>query len=201
MMKQKLIALGGAVGILLCGACFGPGVYRPEPPPPIANQGIRSLRVVVIDDSAQKRFNTLALGALTASRLQQQIGYNGIAAYSEEKPLAEVDAELRARVLSAEARMNPPADLGFLQDWVFSVKFSEQLMRKDGSILWQGAEQTEIYSLKSYARNPEDVWKDPVPQGVLMNRFAARFSWNAVNQFPNVTANADTLPEEASPKR
>jgi len=192
MLKQELIALGGALGILLCGACFGPR-YTPPPPPPIANLGIRSLRVVVIDDSAQKRLNALALGALTASRFQRQLSRNVIVAYSEEKPLAEADAELRARVLSAEARMNPPADLGLLQDWVFSVKFSEQLMRKDGSILWQGAEQTEIYSLKSYARNPEDVWKDPVPQGVLMNRLAARFSSNAINQFPNVTANAHKL--------
>ncbi len=176
MLKQKLIALAGAVGILACGACFGPGEYHPPPPPPIVKERIRTLRVIVTDDSAERHVDASALEALVVRQMNALAGADGLTAYSHDQEMARVDAVLRIRLTAGNARMRRPAAEGMSAEWVVHLGVAEGLTRADGSQVWQQAVPDIPMDARLSAERQEDVWKD---HGVL-GRLAYRLAKQAI---------------------
>ena len=172
MLKQKLIALAGAVGILACGACFGPGEYRPPPPPPLVKERIRALRVVVTDGSAERHLDADALEALVVRQMNALAGADGLRAYPHDQQAEKVDAVLQIRLTAGSARVRRPAAEGKPAEWVVHVGVAEELMRADGSEVWRQTVPDIPLDASLASGKQEDVWNDHGVLGGLAYRLA-----------------------------
>lgn len=171
MLKQKLIAFAGAMGILACGACFGPTDYHP-PPPPIVNAHIRTLRVIVTDSSPETHIDPAALEALVVRQINVLAGSDGVTACTHDNPVAQVDAVLQIRLTAGRAAMQTPVSEAKSADWVFHLGIAESLTRADGTNLWQQSVPDVTMETKLATDNQNDAWKDNVMLGHLAYRLA-----------------------------
>jgi hypothetical protein len=106
--QKKLLTLAGAIGILACGACFGPSNYKPPPPPPIQIdlRGIHTISVEVTDTSEAHHLDATALSQRVHDVLNIYRNGTGVTAAEPGKP---PDATLKITLLDAQAIAGPPA--------------------------------------------------------------------------------------------
>ena len=175
MLKQKLIAFAGAVGILACGACFGPTDYHP-PPPPIVNAHIRTLRVIVTDSSPEKHIDPAALEALVVRQINVLAGADGVTACTHDNPVAQVDAVLQIRLTASRAAMQTPVGDAKPADWVFHLGTAESLTRADGTNLWKQSVPDFTIDTKLATDNQNDAWK----VNVILGRLAYQLAKQAI---------------------
>jgi len=153
MLGKKLLTIGCVLGILACGACFGPVYHGPPPPapPPLRPmEGVHTIRVTVTNASDTKHFASSRL----AQSVIDQINYlsrrrnSGLHAIGSEaaKP---ADAILAVTILTETPySVNRLASLG-QAEWKVACKASATLTANDGRVIWSDPNLllTEQFSL------------------------------------------------------
>jgi hypothetical protein len=195
--QKQTVTLAGAIGILACGACFVPSHYTPPPPPPIVTEGVKNVRIVVIDESEPKRINLPALEGVILAGFDRFPVHNKITAYPEEKAAPEVDAILEIRILSLTTIPDPSPTAATQQKWGFNIRTTATLSRRNGDVIWRGG-SIGVPHFDSYARDEESMWKDPIIQSELVKSVGNRLYAQAVYQFPKSTLSQEP-PAPAKP--
>lgn len=185
MLKQKLITLAGTLGILACGACFR-DTYKPPPPPALAKEGIRNLRVVLIDVTEQHRINLPVLAGLVVLDLNDQGRSAGVRATARDNPRADAILEVTIHSLSAAPQTTSASDER--QSWGFTAQTSATLRRINGEVIWRSRTLTQSPRLDSYTRDEEAMWKDPITQGALLREIGFSLSNASIYQLPRLGA-------------
>src|ERR1035438_6901552 len=102
MLGKKLLTLACLLGILACGACSGPA-YRPPVVRPMV--GVRTIQVVVANDSESRQLDPARLSAAIVVMLNRRhdgIGNGAFQATSAET-LGDADAVLDVKILKESA--------------------------------------------------------------------------------------------------
>lgn len=174
MLKNKLLTLGGAISILAIGACFLPPPQRRSPQPPRALppqlQGIRTIHVIVIDNSIPAHLDTAGVAA-DIVRYINTLDLGGVVrAHAGDRP---ADADLQVSVLNEIATLQRTMPPTGNEAWDFDLTISATLKNHDGSILSQKLNAPLRCSTILPAKHSDDVWSMP----------AVRTGCNAVLRF------------------
>lgn len=163
MLKKKLVTIAGVLGILACGACFLPPIHNgppaPPPPPPLPQlQGIRTVRVIVTDNSIPAHIDTQVMASAVAKYINLLNNSDAIAAHAGGD---SADADLTIAIANENASIKQVEPLDGSESWLFEFTFSESLKEANGMILKQ---RTNIpvrvfYTLP--AKHSDDVWNVP----------------------------------------
>jgi len=123
------------LGILVCGACFGP-VYRPPIVRPLA--GVRTIQVVVANESESRHLDPARLSAAIVVMLNRHHDgiRNGAFYATSAETAGGADAVLDVKILKESAhRAMILADECALV-WDLSFKASATLTGRDGRLIW-----------------------------------------------------------------
>jgi len=156
MLSKKLVTLGGALGILACGACFVPPQrpYHPPPAPPLpaSLRSIRTIAVQVSNDSESHHLQAAELAAMVARNIGLLGSEPHITATTDGA--ANPDARLAISIRS-ETATPQPVDL----NWDLAIEASSTLTARDGQVLWS---ETRIFKTarRFPEQNPEQVWQN-----------------------------------------
>lgn len=159
MVKKKLLTLAGVLAILASGACLLPPLPRHEPPPPPIRRGldgVRRIRVEVVNSSPSHHLDPAALAQTVAEAINQRSAKTKIGAHFAKEARGE-DAVLVITVLSETLEAAPvePGTVAFL------IRDSATLTRVDGAWVWQEA-QAGIWVTRKVEEGYEaDVWRTP----------------------------------------
>ncbi len=106
MVEKKLVTLGCAVGILMCGACFLPPLNEPKPHLPPALVSVHSLAIQVEDGTGTSLFDPVMMSKATAGNFNRQWSEFSVRAMalSDGGP---ADAVLKITVLRKMDSFNP----------------------------------------------------------------------------------------------
>jgi hypothetical protein len=160
MIEKKLITLACVLGILACGACFGPIHTAPPPPPPILDSnGIRSVNVTVVNASASRRVDPDQLGGAIANNINQRSRGNGVTAQTQRQT-GKGSAVLEVIIESESATPRPPVSSAGTELWTFDFKVSATLTTDDGRLIWK---EKADYSFTNWLpqEDPEAAWLEP----------------------------------------
>ena len=156
MLSKKLVTLGGALGILACGACFVPPQrpYHPPPapPPPASLRGIRTIAVQVSNDSESRHLPAAELAAMVA----RNIGLLGSEPHITATTDGAADPDARLGIeIRRETATPQPVDL----NWAIVIEASSTLTARDGRVLWSEA-RSYTTARRFPAQDPEQVWQN-----------------------------------------
>ena len=143
--QKQAVTLAGAIGILACGACFGPSNYKPPPPPPIQIdlRGIHTVRVEVTDISESHHIDTAALAKRTYQVLNAYSKDTGVAAVEQRKP---ANATLNITLLDVLVVPDTPPTGTDVRRWSIQLRYSASLTSHDGVVLWSKSDFTKKFS-------------------------------------------------------
>jgi hypothetical protein len=170
MLEKKLVTLLCAAGILACGACFLPPLpQRPPPPPPphLDLQGIQSIRVEVTNNSESHHLDPSDLAQAVANSINWQ-GKETRVDVHVQKEACDDDAVLAIVIVNESAALGATAAKGDPnKEWLFEVKISATLTRKDGQVVWSETDSGPRFSRKLAQTDPAEVWNDPIVRNSL----------------------------------
>lgn len=163
MLRKKLLTLACVLGILACGACFGPIYSPPAPPPPPLRtdvHGIHTIRVTVSSPSESHPLDPATLAEAVVDKVNWQAGVTGIHAHVQEEAGNE-DALMEVKVISESVHSSESPSPAGTRKWTFDFKLSATLTRQDGEVVWR--ETNRDYSFFDYLAtdNPADLWDNP----------------------------------------
>ena len=158
MLKEKLLTLGSVIGILACGACFGPG-YKASPPPPlqIDLHGIRIIEVVVADESEARHLDGPEIARQIVYQVNTRSRNTRVRArlHSDD---ANPDGVLHVSILEESATAAEPAAPLGLQKWVMETRVNAALTSRDGRDIWHEVHQRYTTSTYLSAESEADAW-------------------------------------------
>ena len=161
MLKKKLLAIAGVLGILACGACFLPPVHNgpPTPPPlPPQLQGIHTVRVVVTDNSIPARIDTQSIAASVADFINRTRSDQGISAHASKEP---ADADLEIAIAAENAALIQPQSSHGTESWSFSLTVTAALVRNGKTLVGPKPNMPIRIQLELPPQHPADVWSIP----------------------------------------
>jgi hypothetical protein len=163
MLKKKLLTIAGVVGILACGACFLPPIHNgpPSPPPPLPLpqlHGIRTVRVIVTDNSIPAHIDTQFMAIAVVKYINLLSANDGIAAHAGGDP---ADADLTIAISNERAALKQVEPFDGSESWLFEFTFSESLKNANGMILKQRSNIPVRVTYTLQAKHSADVWNVP----------------------------------------
>jgi hypothetical protein len=163
MLEKKLLTLACVLGILACGACFGPIDRQPPMPPPLRPLGdVQSIRVTVTNASEAHHLDPATLSQAIAKQINGLNRLSGPHAESSDEP-GGADAVLAVTIARESAhRPKLPSDAG---QWWVTYAVAATLTTNDGRVLWR---DDGIVLKNEYYLRPEDDKK-------------TSFNWDAPN--------------------
>jgi hypothetical protein len=183
MLRKKLLTIGCVLGILACGACFGPLSNKPAPPPPPPLRplgGVHTIRVTVSNTAEShhidpSKFGRAVISVINSSN-QPTEGRSGLHGISANDP-GSADAILAVTILAEDAHRVHQHDLFSLPGWKVSVTSSATLTANDGRVLWSDSSftNTRIY----YTNGASDKgaafdWDTTIENGIELFRMTDR---------------------------
>lgn len=191
MLGKKLLTLLCALGILASGACFGPVHYTPPPPPAIAGEGLKRVRIVVVNQAESHHLDTLALGMVIARRFEEETNL-GIGARMEGQPSSDEDGVLQVKIFSETAILQSETSSSGIPSWKCQIEASVSLILKSGQTVWRGKQVVETFKASSYAHQEDAMWKDPLVQSAILSRLGNILAYRAIQQNPQDTDSIET---------
>jgi len=185
MLEKKLLTLACAAGILACGACFLPPLpeHHPPPPPPplqIELQDIHDIRVHVTSVAEAHHLDPQELAEAVAKAINVQSWRTRLNAHAD-KETGDGDAVLEIAIVDEIATPGAAATNGAPgNDWLFHVKTSSTLTRKDGSVLWSETDDGLRFSRRLSPQDAADVWHDPAVAHPLILAIGNRLVYRMV---------------------
>jgi len=131
MLEKKLLTLGSAIGILVCGACFLPPLPEPKLPLPPALASVHTIAIQVEDGTGGKPFDPVIMSSDTASNFNRILMDYRIRAKTFQAG-GDRDAVLRITVLNKTASCDPS---GNGENFSIELIASYTLMAVDGRVL------------------------------------------------------------------
>jgi len=157
--QKQALTVACAIGILACGACFGPSNYKPPPPPPIQIdlRGIHTVRVEVTDISESHPIDTAALANRMYQVLNAYRNDTGVAAVEQGKP---ADATLKITLVDVLVVAETPPAGANVRSWSIQLRYSASLTSHDGVVLWSKSDFSNKFSgTGNTAENAEAFWQ------------------------------------------
>ncbi len=179
MLRKKLLTVACVLGILACGACFlppsGNSPSYPPPPAPLPPlrpelQGIKAIRVVVIDATATHVLDPSQVAQSVSAHLLEQASHSHIN-LEKSDALQSGEAVLCITLQSTTAVPHNPESGKSVRAWRFYLSYTATLTDTRGQTIWQRKDQSydHIYALQ--ANGPANVWTAPGIQGLFPNAF------------------------------
>jgi hypothetical protein len=163
MLREKLLTIACAVGILACGACFLPPIDSPPHPtaPPLreALRGIKTIRVVVDDASEAHTLDPSELASCIAGALRSRVWRTHVELEDQETPQAG-DAVLHIKLIKVTSTTDPGTN-EMARLWFLEVALSATLIDAHGQTIWQQNHPPYDLRIDSQSDNPTAVWKEP----------------------------------------
>ena len=170
MLWKQLLTLGCVVGILACGACFGPG-YKPPPPRPLPN--VKTIQIVVTNTSKSQHVPPFALAQAIAGPIRKKMQLvPELGPTSQNAPVP--DAVLQLQVTDEDASFNAGAKARDKSIWIFNLSLKASLVRSDGKVLWRQDRWKEMLVLTGPASHNQ---ADQLPPEISANALRELGQW------------------------
>jgi hypothetical protein len=162
MIKKKLLALAGVLGILACGACFLPPLPRQHAALPPNLASVHLIAIHVEDATAGNLFDPLVMSNATASKFNQL--WNDFPVRAEAFNAGEPgDAALRITVLRKTASCNPEDNGNQFCSFELTATFI--LTAADGRILQSSQQKSSKFGIRYKGNSlPEHLNVSPFMQ-------------------------------------
>jgi hypothetical protein len=166
MLRKKLLTIAGVVGILACGACFLPPIRQgpPTPPPPRPIQvpkDVRTVRVVVTDNSIPAHIDAQAMANFVANFINVTHSGQGVSAHAGTQP---GDADLEIAIADENAILVREWPSDGTESWSFSFILTAELVRNGNKVVGKKRNVPIQIPLVLRPNHPADVWSIPEVQ-------------------------------------
>lgn len=162
MLEKKLLALGCAVGILACGACFFPPVGPPPAPRPRIDLGSsRRILVRVTNVSPTHHLDPVAVSQWITETInrRRQAGVPAADAGSQSMP---GDAVLQVSIVKESIFSESANQAQTASRWGVQLTIDATVTRPDGTVVWRETNQSYRSGSWSNSSDSADPWSSPM---------------------------------------